>query len=185
MLPELETIASRRRKLNLTQSQLAGASGVSQSYIAKLESKKIEPSYSKVKAILDALQRLEQKGEARAAEIMTPNVISVQSYDPVEKGVELMRRYGFSQLPVLEGDQSVGSVSEKTIIERIVGGKGRETVTRSPVSEIMEDAFPQVGEDAPVSVLTSLLKAYPAILVSNKGRIIGIITKADLLKTLS
>jgi len=184
VIPELETIASRRRKLDLTQAHLARASGVSQSYIAKLESRKIEPSYVKVKAILEALQRLEQRGEARASEIMTHGVISVQSSETVELAARLMRAHGFSQLPVLEGEKSVGSISEKTIIDRIVNGEGRETVARMPVFEIMEDAFPQVGEEAPVSVITSLLRAYPAVLVSNKGQIMGIVTKADLLKTL-
>ena len=37
MLPALEIIPKRRRKLGLTQSQLAELAGVSQSYIAKLE----------------------------------------------------------------------------------------------------------------------------------------------------
>ena len=185
MLHSLDTIAVRRRAVGLTQSQLAGLSGVSQSYIAKLEAKKIEPSYNKVKAILEALAGLEQRMEKKVGEIMTTEIVSIGRGDTVQDAANLMSNHGFSQLPVLEGEQSVGSVSEKTIIEQIVDGKGRETVTRSPVSEIMEDAFPQVGEDAPVSVLTSLLKAYPAILVSNKGKIIGIITKADLLKTLS
>jgi predicted transcriptional regulator len=49
------------------------------------------------------------------------------------------------------------------------------------VSEIMDEPFPQVGEDAPVSLLSNLLKFYPAILVQKKGSVVGIITKADLL----
>ena len=51
MLPTLEIIPDRRRKLGLTQSQLASLAGVSQSYIAKLEAGKIEPSYIKIKSI--------------------------------------------------------------------------------------------------------------------------------------
>ena len=50
--------------------------------------------------------------------------------------------------------------------------------------EIMEEAFPQVGEDAPLSVVSSLLQYYPAVLVSRRGKVCGIITKADLLKML-
>ena len=73
-MQSLETIALRRRALGLTQSQLAGLSGVSQSYIAKLEAGKIEPSYSKVQAIFEALFELEQGRETKAGEIMTGNV---------------------------------------------------------------------------------------------------------------
>jgi predicted transcriptional regulator len=48
----------------------------------------------------------------------------------------------------------------------------------------MEEAFPQVGEDAPLSLISSLLQVYPAVLVLKKGKAAGIITKADLLNML-
>ena len=185
MLAALETIAIRRRRLGLTQSQLAKQAGVSQSYIAKLEAKKIEPSYTRVRAIFEALQRLERSREARANEIMTKDVVGVQVCDKVQSAVKLMRETGYSQLPVFDGERSVGSVSESTIIDRIVDRKRGEVITDGLVSEIMDDAFPQVGEDAPVSLLTSLLRVYPAVLVSKKGEVAGIVTKADLLKTLN
>ncbi len=185
MLAALETIAVRRRRLGLTQSQLAKQAGVSQSYIAKLEAKKIEPSYTRVRAILEALQRLEQRSEARAHEIMTKEVVGVQVCDQVQSAVKLMRETSYSQLPVFDGERSVGSVSESTIIDRILDRRGGDVIRDRLVSEIMDDAFPQVGEDAPVSLLTSLLRVYPAVLVSKKGEVAGIVTKADLLKTLN
>ncbi len=184
MLPELDAIAARRKRLGLTQSKLAELTGVSQSYIAKLESRRIEPSYRRIKAILEVLESLEQRSEMRASEVMTQDVVSVQVNDPVQKAVDLMRSHGFSQLPVLDGDKPVGSISERTIIERMIYGEDRGTIPRRPVSEVMDEAFPQVGEDAPISLLTSLLRVYPAILVSRRGKMIGIVTKADLLKTL-
>jgi len=184
-LPALETIAARRRGLGLTQTQLADLAGVSQSYIAKLEARRIEPSYARVKAIFEALQRLEEGRDVRASEIMTPDVVGVQVGDPVQRAVSLMRTYGYSQLPVFDGGRPVGSLSERTIIDRIVNGEEGGSVAERPVSEIMADAFPQVGEDAPLSLLTSLLRVYPAVLVSRKGEVTGIVTKADLLKTLS
>jgi len=48
----------------------------------------------------------------------------------------------------------------------------------------MEEAFPQVAEDAPLALISSLLQVYSAVLVSKKGAVIGIITKADLLRML-
>jgi predicted transcriptional regulator len=48
----------------------------------------------------------------------------------------------------------------------------------------MEEAFPQVGEDAPLSLISGLLQTYQAVLVAKKGEIVGIITKADLLRIL-
>ena len=46
----------------------------------------------------------------------------------------------------------------------------------------MEEAFPQVGEDAPLSLISDLLQVYSAVLISRRGRVVGIITKADLLR---
>lgn len=184
MLPELDAISAKRKRLGLTQSKLAELTGVSQSYIAKLESRRIEPSYRRIKAILEVLESLEQKSEMRASEVMTQDVVSVQVNDPIQKAVDLMRSHGFSQLPVLDGDKPVGSISERTIIEGMIYREDRGTIPRRPVSEVMDEAFPQVGEDAPISLLTNLLRVYPAILVSRRGKMIGIVTKADLLKTL-
>jgi predicted transcriptional regulator len=184
MLPELDTIASRRRALGLTQTQLAEKAKVSQSYIAKLEAKKIEPSYSKVRAILEVLNGLEQGRETRVDEIMSTEIVSVQQRDVIQRAVEIMWSTGFSQLPVMEGDRPVGSITERTIIDRITSTEDEGPVTDMPISEVMDDPFPQVGEDAPVSIIAGLLRIYPAVMVHHKGDISGIVTKADLLKIL-
>jgi predicted transcriptional regulator len=184
MLPELDTITSRRRALGLTQTKLAEKAGVSQSYIAKLEAKKIEPSYSKVRAILEVLNSLEQGRETRVEEIMTTEIVSVQQRDVIQKAVDIMWSTGFSQLPVMEGDRPVGSITERTIIDRMTTAEDEGPVTSRPISEVMDDQFPQVGEDAPVSIIAGLLRIYPAVIVHNKEKITGIVTKADLLKIL-
>jgi len=57
-------------------------------------------------------------------------------------------------------------------------------ISALPAEDIMEEAFPQVTEDAPLSLISNLLQTYPAVLVSKKGEIVGIITKADLLRVL-
>ena len=48
----------------------------------------------------------------------------------------------------------------------------------------MMDSFPIVSEEAAVEVVTSLLSASNAVLVSRKGSIVGIITSSDVLKLL-
>jgi len=184
MLHSLDSIAQRRRSLGLTQSELAKLAGVSQSYIAKLEAKKIEPSYAKVRAIFDALESLEQGRETKAGEIMTPGVISVRGEDPVQVAVNIMNEYGYSQLPVIDNGRTIGSITERTIIDKLLSVESDSPMTGRRISDIMDDPFPQVGEDAPVSLVASMLRIYPAVLVHRKEKTAGIITKADLLKTL-
>ena len=93
-----------------------------------------------------------------------------------------MKEHGISQIPVFDGKQSVGSISEKAILRQIMAGKDLEEISKLPTEEIMEEAFPQINEDAPLSLISSLLQSYSAVLVTKKGDVIGIITKADLLR---
>lgn len=95
-----------------------------------------------------------------------------------------MEENGISQAPVFDGKQSVGSISEKAILHEILAGRDLADISKQRAEEIMEEAFPQINEDAPLSLISSLLQSYSAVLVAKKGEIIGIITKADLLRML-
>ena len=184
MFPQLEDIAKKRRTLGLKQAELAKLAGVSQSLVAKLESGRIDSSYTKVKTIFDVLERLEAKTKIQEDKVVPNEVIGIQKDEPVSKVVRLMKEHGYSQIPVFCEKQSVGSISEKTILRQILAGKDLTQISKLPIEEIMEEAFPQVSEDAPLSLISSLLQTYSAVLMSRKGTVVGIITKADLLRML-
>jgi predicted transcriptional regulator len=184
MFPTLEDIAVRRRQLGLKQSELAKAAGVSQSLIAKLEAGTIESSYTKVKKIFDVLERLEFNTKVQAEKLIHKEVISVQKKQPISEVVKVMEENGISQIPVFSDKQSVGSISEKVILHEILAGRDLSEISKQRAEEIMEESFPQINEDAPLSLISSLLQTYSAVLVAKKGEIIGIITKADLLRML-
>jgi predicted transcriptional regulator len=182
MFPTLEDIAKKRRQLGLKQTELAKLAGVSQSLIAKLESGKIDSSYTKVKTIFDVLDRLEAKIKIQEQKISPNKAISVQKDDPLANVVQLMKEHGYSQIPVFNKKQSVGSISEKTILRQILEGKDLAQISKLPAEEVMDDAFPQVSADAPLSLISNLLQTYSAVLVAKKGTVVGILTKADLLR---
>ncbi|MCS7123818.1 MAG: helix-turn-helix domain-containing protein [Candidatus Bathyarchaeota archaeon] len=182
MLPPLEEIAKRRKLLGLTQHQLARLAGVSQSFIAKIESGKIDPSYSKVKAIFDVLDRVETGENYTAKAIAHEGIIGVEKTDKVAKAIGLMMEHGFSQLPVFDRGKCVGCISEKTILSQVTATKDLSKVSQKLVEEIMEEAPPQIDENAPIPLISNLLRFYPAILVTRRGELVGIITKADLFK---
>ena len=177
---DLESLAKLRRRLGLTQRELARLSGVSQSLISKIERGRVNPSYEVVKRILDALElvRSRRSRNLSAGAICTRDVISVYASDPIRKAIELMRRHGISQLPVLSGGRVVGSISEATIARRLEEIKSLET----RVGEIMDEAFPTIPEDSSIDLVRRLLQEYPAVLLQKNGRITGIVTKADLFK---
>jgi predicted transcriptional regulator len=182
MFPTLEDIGKKRRQLGLKQAELAKLAGVSQSLVAKLESGKIDSSYTKVKTIFDVLERLETKVKIQEEKVVPNKVVSIQKDEPVSNVVRLMKDHGYSQIPVFDDKRSVGSITEKTILRQILAGKDIAQVSKLAAEEIMEEAFPQVGEDAPLSLISGLLQTYSAVLVAKKGKIVGIVTKADLLR---
>jgi predicted transcriptional regulator len=150
--------------------------------IAKIESKHISPSYLKTKAIFDTLESLERRNETKAREICRGKVVSVQAHEPISKSVRLMRETGFSQLPVFSGTQVIGSLTEKIILEKLLSAPKPDDVLRRDVETIMDESFPTIGEDTPLSMISALLQYSPAVLVIKRGHVLGIITKADLLR---
>ncbi len=178
---EVKKIGKIRKQLGLTQKQLADLSGVSQSLIAKIESNKIDPAYSKVVQIMNALEEYQKKEKKLVSQVMTKKIYSVTSRDTVSKTIKIMREEDISQLPVIENGNCIGSVSESAILGVLTDEENPKDVL---IDDIMDDAFPSIPANSIIDVATDLLKHYPALLVEKNGEIIGIITKADLLKAI-
>ncbi len=181
---ELDKIKSLRKKLNLTQKQLAKLAGVSQSLIAKIESNRVDPAYSKVIAIFQALEHELSKGDGQktAKEIMTKHLIPARPEDKLDKLMVIMREKGISQLPVIQNGKCIGNISDSEFVDWIT--KYGKNIGKISAREVMEEGFPSVPPEAELGVITELLRFYKAILVEQNGEIKGIITKADLIKTL-
>lgn len=178
MFIEPRRIGEIRRRLGITQRELARLAGVSQSFIAKLESGKIDPTYSKYKQVIDALTRLSFKKNVKIGDIMVKNIICASVDETVKEVAEKMLRHAISQVPVFNGGRLVGMVTETTILNGVTGGLKMSEVK---VSKIMEDPPPILPEDTPLVAAIQLLKFYPIILVSEKGEITGLISKADVI----
>lgn len=172
-----------RKELDMTQTELAKSAGVSQSLIARIEKNRVDPRYSKVKAIFDALNAMtKKKTEFKANDIMSRKVIGIQKNDLVGNATSIMKKDNISQMPVFDKERVVGSVSEKTLISRMVGKTTFEELSTIRVEKIMDDVFPSVSKETPLSVISNLLEHSVAVLVMEGSSIVGIITKADLLK---
>lgn len=166
-----------RIEAGLTQSQLAKLIGVSQAHIAKIENEKVDPRLSTVNKILQVL--MEGKGK-KCGEVMTKDVIYAKPDDNIQRVSELMMRYGISQLPVIDERRVVGTITEESIIRNL-----SPTVADERVGKMMELPLPSVPEDTDISVIRPLLEAHPAILVTRRGEVAGIIARSDLLKVIS
>jgi predicted transcriptional regulator len=182
--PRIEEIKKIRKQLDLTQNELAKLANVSQSTIAKLEKNSISASYEIVTRVFEALDNVgrNRKINKTVRDVYHSPVTSVHKDATLVEASELMKKKGFSQLPVMNSENVVGSISEQTILEILRSGVGVEEMSRIKVEDVMNEAYPVIPDTTPVETVASLLTYSSAVLVQKKGKIAGIVTKSDLLK---
>jgi predicted transcriptional regulator len=172
---DISEIKIMRKKFGLTQSELAKKSGVSQSLIAKIEAGKIDPAYSKVSKIFSFLDSLREKQELKAKDVMRQSIIPVKPNTPIHEAISRMRKHNISQMPVISDNKCVGVVSEAIILNSILDKKAKT------VSEIMGESPPIVSKNTSINVVSELLRFIPMVMISEKGKLLGVITKSDIL----
>ena len=182
--PPTSDIKRIRKSLDVTQTELASVSGISQSTIAKIERGTTSASYETVVKLFEALDSLKQtEGKMlTAADVASDRVVTIQSTDKVHMASDLMRSTGYSQLPVLKGDVPVGSISERGIFDLLRQGTTMEQLGQTVIYKVMDESYPVVLDSTPMTSVTSLMGNSDAVLVSRKGKIVGMITNADILK---
>jgi len=179
MVFDITKLKEIRKKLDITQKKFANIAKVSQSLIAKIESKRIDPSYSNVLKIEEAINSLAKEKEASAKDIMVKKIIAVNKDEKAQNIIKIMNKYEISQVPILDRGVAVGLVTESSIL-----GKDIKEIKYSTAKELMIEAPPIIAENTKMSAVSSLLKFYPIVLVKRERKIIGLITKSDLLKSL-
>jgi len=181
-LPTPEDVRKLRRAAGLTQKELAERAAVSQSLVARIEGGSVDPRLSTLKKILTAISTTKQQKVAK--EIMHKPVISIEVSAPVREAVDLMREFNISQMPVLKNGKIVGSIQETTLLRRILLSDNPEKIFNELIEEIMEEVFPTIGSSTGLTEIMHLLaRGAPAIIVTERDKPIGIITKIDVVLT--
>jgi cystathionine beta-synthase len=109
-----------------------------------------------------------------------PLVVSVAPGDSVAEAVELLRRYGISQMPVIEDGRMVGSLTENLLLRYFAGG---ESLAQATVSDLAGPPFSTMQADALAQEAYTLFSAgHTAVAVMNGDALEGIVTKSDLLE---
>ncbi len=109
-----------------------------------------------------------------------PPLVSVAPSASVRQALNLMSTYGISQVPVIAGDDCVGSVTEGPVIARAL--EDAKLLERA-VSDVMQPPFPVVDAALPMERLSTLLShETQAALVRKDGRLAGLVTRYDVLR---
>ena len=109
-----------------------------------------------------------------------PAIVSVAPAAGVRQALNLMALHDVSQLPVMDGDECVGSVVEATLSQR---GLETPALLEATVREVMDAPFPSLASDDAIEFAIKLLsKSTPAVLVLEHGHVEGIVTRSDMLR---
>jgi cystathionine beta-synthase len=92
-----------------------------------------------------------------------------------------MKLYDMSQLPVMRDGRIVGIIDEEDILLKVFG---HPEVFNQPVADIMESHLVTVAPDAPLPQLIEIFKRGMVAIVMDKGELLGLITRIDLLNWL-
>jgi cystathionine beta-synthase len=118
-----------------------------------------------------------------------PDLVMARTTQRVGEAIELLQRFGISQLPVSQEasgdalDGIVGSVSEQGLLDRAY--RNPEIVGRT-VGEVMDRPFPTVAVEASLDEAFALLSGgASAVLAIRSERPVGVVTKLDLLEHLA
>ncbi len=123
---------------------------------------------------------VEQLLERRATN--APALVSVAPAAAVRQALNLMTTYGVSQIPVVENGESVGALVEGTLMTRALA---QPALLDRPVREVMESPFPEVDASATADRVGAMLtRESPATLVRKDGKLIGIVSRYDVLQQL-
>jgi cystathionine beta-synthase len=137
---------------------------------------------------------LERSGDRSVGDVLfaktaageIPPFVTVQTHQKVKDAISLLHEHRVSQLPVVSGtdlNTVVGSVGERGLLKRAIDNPG---LMGSEIVEVMEPPFPAVSTTDPVREAVELLSGEgQALTVTEGGRPVGIVTRADLLESLA
>jgi cystathionine beta-synthase len=106
------------------------------------------------------------------------DLIFVAPDEIVGDALEKMNENGVTQIPVLEENQSVGSLRESRILTKLLENRD---LLGAQVREVMDESFPVLDVDSSFNDIKAQLQKSPAVLIEDFKRITGIITRSDLL----
>ncbi|MEF3402463.1 cystathionine beta-synthase [Agromyces sp. CCNWLW203] len=118
----------------------------------------------------------------------TAPLVYVHPNDTVREAIDRMTETGVSQLLVLTAEPPVvlgevlGALHEEALLDLVFSGQVKLT---DKVSGVVGESLPLIGVNEPVASARSSFSSTPAMLVTDGGKALGVITRTDLLAYLS
>ena len=129
-------------------------------------------------------QYFEQTLNIRASEVVeskkrrVAGLLSIPLATSVQDAVSLMREHAISQIPIIESDSVVGSISEARILDTLIADPAARN---KPVAEYMEEPFPVLPKEASINMVAEHMKQNTTAVLVQLENGFDIITKSDLI----
>jgi len=108
---------------------------------------------------------------------------SIEQSATVREALKMMKDHEFSQMPVVDGDKSVGSVIETDVLNFLLANP-IENAEKS-VTDIMRKPFPEVGTDMTLSELGKhITKENPAVVTTDRSGRKVLVAQYDILQAI-
>ncbi|MFF2050116.1 cystathionine beta-synthase [Leifsonia sp. NPDC058194] len=117
-----------------------------------------------------------------------PDLVHTHPAETVRDAIQIMNKYGVSQLPVLTAEPPVvmgevaGALDETSLVDAVFSGRAAMS---DPVAKHTGDPLPLIGVNEPVTAARAALGTANALLVTEDGKPLAVLTRQDLLNYLS
>jgi cystathionine beta-synthase len=118
-----------------------------------------------------------------------PALITISAHQKVGEGIDVMQRYGISQVPVVRDGSCdsladvIGSLQDRALLERVFTNPD---VLHADVASAMQPPLAAVEAGVTVDdVFSTLTGGTNAVVVARDGKPVGVLTRSDLLEFLA
>lgn len=110
-------------------------------------------------------------------------LLTIDATSSVTEALQIMNKYGISQIPVKNGNEFVGSLNDNYLFSQLIENNDIKT---KKVSDVMQAPFPFVAAETLMEDISKLItKENNAVLMTDLAGTTHIITKHDLIQGIS
>ncbi|HEY6836102.1 MAG TPA: cystathionine beta-synthase [Gaiellaceae bacterium] len=118
-----------------------------------------------------------------------PDLVTIESHQKVGQAIDLMQRYGISQLPVMRHDSGgsladvVGSLQERGLLDLVF--RNPDALNEEVAAAMQPPLAAVEAEESVDDVFSALSGGSAAVVVASAGKPTGMLTRSDLLEYLA
>jgi cystathionine beta-synthase len=113
----------------------------------------------------------------------TKKLVTATPDQTVAEAITIMKKYDIENIPIMDGDGMVGSLSESGLFNKILSDP---EIKEQTIASVMEKAYPMVSFETPVGKLSNLISKHNgAVLSKDESGNYHIVTKYDIIQSLA